>query len=84
MRTDEQIESRKSNCLFFAVGRWWNCGGYIIIRKSKLGWFPHFLWSPDLQLFESYSPIGGGVARWLPPILFRGYIKHKPPHPDGT
>ena len=76
MRTDDQIEGRKSNCLFFAIGRWWNRGGYLVIRKSRFGYWPHFLWSPDLQVFESYSPIVGGYSRWFPPLLFCGYIEH--------
>jgi hypothetical protein len=32
-----------SNCLVFAVTLWWRRGGYLVIRRSRWGWFPHFL-----------------------------------------
>ena len=38
-----------SNCLFFALEKWFKFGGYLIIRKSKFGFWLHFMWSKDLK-----------------------------------
>lgn len=27
---------------------WWRHGGYIVIRRSKQGPYPHFIWCEDL------------------------------------
>lgn len=64
----------RSNCLLFVLGRWWGRGGYIIIRRSRWGPFPHFLWSPDLSRFESFVP-ANPQHRLCPPCMFVGYIK---------
>jgi len=37
-----------SNCLIFAFRLWLTGGGYLVVRKSRAGWFPHFLWCADL------------------------------------
>lgn len=42
---------RLDNCLSWALRRWDEEGGYLVIRwcrSSKIGWFrwPHFLWLP--------------------------------------
>jgi hypothetical protein len=63
----------RSNCLVFALCRWFHRGGYLIIRKSRYGWFPHFLWSPDLNTFHSFKPINPR-ERIIPPLIFRGAI----------
>jgi hypothetical protein len=65
-----------SNCLFFALHRWWCRGGYVVIRKSRYGrWWWHFLWSKDLKWFESFVPVTPNHKRRFPPLLFRGYVK---------
>jgi hypothetical protein len=64
----------RSNCLIFALTKWVKHGGYLVVRKSRWGPFPHFLWSPDLQRFESYVPIDPR-KRLIPPLLFRGRIR---------
>lgn len=38
-----------SNCLFFVLAKWWKHGGYIIIRRSKQGPYPHFIWCEALN-----------------------------------
>jgi hypothetical protein len=70
-----------SNCLFFALGHWWKRGGYFIVRRSHYGWWPHFLWSSDLAVFEQYAPLSGGRLRWFPPLLFKGHVKSGPDTP---
>ncbi len=40
------------NCFTWAIDKWDNDGGYLVIRwcrSSKLSWFkwPHFLWLPE-------------------------------------
>lgn len=66
----------KNNCLIFAFHKWIKCGGYLIIRKSNYGWWPHFLWSKDLSLFEEFAPSSSKYqGRWFPPLIFAGYIR---------
>lgn len=63
-----------SNCIIYAVFTWLKQGGYIVIRKSRRGWWPHFLWSLDLKTFKEYYPLYP-KRRKIPPPLFRGYVK---------
>jgi hypothetical protein len=64
-----------SNCLIFALQRWVSRGGYLVVRKSRWGPFPHFLWSPDLKRVEQYVPAEPKI-RGIPPLIFKGYVKH--------
>ena len=64
-----------SNCLVFALARWVSRGGYLVVRKSRWGPFPHFLWSPDLKRVEQYVP-AEPKKRVIPPLIFKGYVKH--------
>lgn len=54
------IKWKKSNCLIFVIGRLIsNRGqGYIIIRKSNFGWWPHFMYAKSLEdaQIEHYVP----------------------------
>lgn len=65
-----------SNCLIFALWRLATRGGYLLMRRSRWGWWPHFLWAETLDppRIEHYAPLGGGRPRWLPPPLFSGQI----------
>lgn len=65
-----------SNCLVFALWRWVTRGGYLLMRRSRWGWWPHFLWAETLEPLrvEHYAPLGGGRPRWLPPPFFVGQI----------
>jgi hypothetical protein len=65
----------RSNCLFFAFFRWLTRGGYIVVRQSHYGWWPHFLWSPNLIEFEEFEPVREKQNRIFPPLVFRGYIR---------
>jgi hypothetical protein len=63
-----------SNCLIYALRQWYARGGYVVVRKSRFGWWPHFLWSPDLRRFESFVPQDAPKKRLFPPVLFRGFV----------
>lgn len=63
-----------SNCLFFALRKWICEGGYLIVRKSHSGPFPHFLWSRDLKTFAQFTPVNRKEFKPVPPLLFRGYV----------
>jgi hypothetical protein len=65
-----------SNCIIFALHKWRLCGGYIIIRKSHHGWFPHVIWSKDLVQFQEFHPLSKKTHHWFPPLLFHGYIRY--------
>lgn len=63
-----------SNCLIWALRQWFKKGGYLIIRRSYFGWWPHFLWSADLVTFWEFNPAKKENQR-SPPILFRGQVR---------
>ena len=66
---------RRTNCLFWALARWARCGGYLLVRKSRWGPFPHFLWSPDAPpAVESFVPLMPR-RRLVPPLLFKGTVR---------
>lgn len=62
----------KSNCLIFALTRFFTRGGYFVVRKSSYGWWPHFSWSEDLVTFEKFVPHGPCKQRVIPPLWFTG------------
>jgi hypothetical protein len=64
----------KSNCILFALKRWFSHGGYIVLRKSNYGWWPHMIWTKDFVTFEEFTPpVHYDVT--FPPLLFKGIIK---------
>jgi len=67
----------RSNCLVWALRHWrYRRGDYLLIRKSRWGWWPHFLLSrtaPDDCI--SFVPKAKHRRRRLPPLLFHGRIK---------
>jgi hypothetical protein len=63
-----------SNCLIYALTQWCRYGGYVAMRTSHWGWFPHFLWSPDLVKWWAYVPLKP-ARHWCPPLLFRGQVE---------
>jgi hypothetical protein len=64
----------KSNCILFALRRWFSRGGYIVLRKSNYGWWPHMIWTKDFVTFEEFTP-PVHYARVFPPLVFEGIIK---------
>lgn len=69
-----------SNCLVFALGRWVRHGGYLVVRKSRNGWWPHFIWSLDLIEFMDFAPHEPQRYK-CPPLLFRGRIRSQTEKP---
>lgn len=62
-------------CLTYALGKWAREGGYLVIRRSRWGWFPHFLHlSADRQRLTHMVPLLPR-RRGSPPIWFRGRIR---------
>jgi hypothetical protein len=69
-----------SNCLIFALVQWWHYGGYVIVRKSRIGWWPHFMWAKSIKDLEAieyvpYLEIEFAKKYHLPPIVFKGYVR---------
>jgi hypothetical protein len=64
----------KSNCIIFALRRCFRLGGYIVLRKSNYGWWPHMIWTKDLATFEEFTPPEHHQAAF-PPLLFNGIVK---------
>lgn len=67
-----------SNCLIYAIRKLINEGGYLIIRKSHWGPFPHFIWAKNIEGLEveQYVPTTP-KKRKIPPILFYGVVKKR-------
>jgi hypothetical protein len=38
-----------SNCIVFALSRVWRKGGFMLMRRSRYTWVPHFLWTPSVD-----------------------------------
>jgi hypothetical protein len=66
---------KNSNCIIFALRRWFSRGGYIVLRKSNYGWWPHMIWTKDLDTFQEFAPRVHNPNLRCPPLLFRGTIK---------
>jgi hypothetical protein len=68
-----------SNCLIFALNRWFKKGGYLIIRRSRIGFWWHFLWAKDLeglQSLEHYVPVEDELkVEVASKVFFEGKIK---------
>lgn len=66
-----------NNCFVFALSRWFSRGGYLIVRKSRVGWFPHFIWAKTLDgiVVEHWQPLEKDVAKPLNIFVFKGKIK---------
>lgn len=65
---------RWGNCLLFALGRWATRGGYLVVRKSRHGWWPHVIWSQDLKTFEHFGPPVPRQNMLFPPPVFLGLV----------
>lgn len=69
-------------CIFYAVNQYRKNGGYIAVRRTRLGyWWPHFLWLPPdcpkggkCEGIESFVP-EEPVIRLFPPLWFKGFVK---------
>lgn len=65
-----------NNCLLYALCKFYKCGGFIVIRKSKYGKWSHVMWSKDLIHFEHYVPVNLPLKHpLLSKILFKGRVK---------
>ena len=65
---------RWNNCLFWALAKWAKYGGYLMIRRSRWGWFPHFLHMDREGNIESFVP-DDPRKKACPPPVFRGSVK---------
>jgi hypothetical protein len=83
-----------SNCLVFAFRTIWKKGGYILARRSRYTWVPHFLWTPNLDGLVvqdvdwskkgGYLVIGHGGKFGLPSFMWTPsiqglYVEHYAP-----
>jgi len=65
----------KGNCLTFALRKWRAEGGYIVIRKSRYGWWPHFLhMDAETRVLTHLVPVKP-ERRWFPPLTFEGIVE---------
>lgn len=82
--TEHSIERRRSaekvkffsNCAAWAVWAYFRRGGFLILKKSEWGWWPHFMWSPDMHTCQQFEPDHKRRrGRLWPPFFYRGYVK---------
>jgi hypothetical protein len=74
---NHRMIGRINNGLSYFICRWFREGGYIVMRKSHYGWWPHFLWTRDFISFFEFTPgVHNGNAP-LPPPLFPGYVRER-------
>jgi hypothetical protein len=45
-------EVKKLNCIIYVFRLFFKNGGYIIIRKSHYGRYPHFIWAKNINGLE--------------------------------
>lgn len=72
---------RHTNCIVFAVRLWWRRGrahrGYIVLRRSDWGPFPHVLYAEIRRgrvRLVSYKP-ASPEKRKMPPPCFEGRVR---------
>ncbi len=62
------------NCCLYALRLWLTEGGYLVVRKSKVGRWPHFIWSRDLKTFWQFRPPKPKRGLLFPPPIYRGVV----------
>lgn len=62
-----------SNCLAYALRRWWDEGGYVVLLWSRWTKLPHFVWSANMVTFWQFVPDAPHRHRWYPPLVFYGH-----------
>lgn len=70
----------RSNCVFYALGRYLREGGYLLVERSPLpGGLVRVSWSPDFRNWYGYHAYGVKTwPRWRVAIgqfWFRGYVR---------
>lgn len=69
------MDKKLSNCLIHVLKKYWNEGGYIIGRKSKYGWWPHFFHVADNGVVTEFIPlVPKPNDRKFPRVLFWGKV----------
>lgn len=72
----------RSNCFIYALRMWHRHGGYIIIRRSRYLWIPHFLWAPpgglDGAELRHFVPVSPSRRPWMiwRALRFEGIVKN--------
>lgn len=72
------MKSNRSNCAIFAIQRLIERGGYLCIRQSRFGWWPHFVWAPTLDEvsgLQNYVPIKRNESfKYIEKFIFVGHV----------
>jgi hypothetical protein len=68
--------------LIVALVLFWRHGGYLVVRKSRSTWVPHFMWARSIEgirviEYKPRKPLQGRWARLVPlhVLLFRGRLR---------
>lgn len=68
----------RSNCLIFALRRWFRDGGHVLVVPSDNWPGPHFRFTLDGVVYEEFYP-RRAIRRLLPPLVFQGAVRHWEP-----
>jgi len=65
------------SCLFYAFRKYFRTGGYLLVRKSRFGWWPHFLHMDGDGNITGWQPDTEKMVWWKPweILIYKGYIK---------
>ena len=75
-RRERAKDTFVSNCWMWAIWRFMRRGGFLIFSRSEWGWWPHFMWSPDMRTCVQFEPDHKRrTGRLWPPFFYRGYLK---------
>lgn len=76
------IRRKRHNCITYAIDRWDNDGGYLVIRwcrNSKLKWlrWPHFSYlAPEHHIHLEHAQSSNTDPRIVPQFWFDPIVKH--------
>lgn len=67
---------KHSQCLFFALDRWAELGGYLVLGKSTHWLLPHVLHMTNDKTLTHFVPPGDLAAPWYSLFGFYGAVRH--------
>lgn len=68
------VTDRWNNCWWYAVNRWYQYGGYVVMQRSFYGWWFHFWHTFDFKTGTEWTT-AEKHERAFPPLIFRGYVR---------
>jgi hypothetical protein len=64
-----------SNCWIYAFWKRIKEGGWLMARKSRFGWWPHYAHMDEKGIITEFAPLAKKKKRITPPVIFKGEIR---------